>query len=92
MGLKVHYRIHVTGMVQGVGFRRSAAREAWKRGITGYVKNMADGSVYIEAEGAREQLDEFSAWCRRGPGAGFVDNAEVTEGPPAGFWEFRIEH
>ncbi len=92
MGLKVHYRIHVTGMVQGVGFRWSAAREAWKRGITGYVKNMSDGSVFIEAEGARDQMEEFAAWCRKGPGTGFVDNAEVIEGPAAGFREFRIEH
>ncbi len=92
MEMKVHYRIHVTGMVQGVGFRWSAAREAWKRGVTGYVKNMADGSVFIEAEGTLEQLAEFTAWCRRGPGTGFVDSAEVTEGPPKGFSEFRIEH
>jgi acylphosphatase len=92
MGLKVHYRIHVTGIVQGVGFRWSTAREAWRRGITGYVKNMADGSVLIEAEGDRDQMEEFAAWCRRGPGTGLVDNAEVTEGPPAGFREFRIDH
>lgn len=91
MGFKVHYRIHVTGMVQGVGFRWSAALEARRRGITGYVKNMADGSVVIEAEGARHHLEEFMAWCIRGPGAGFVDNVRVTEEPPAGYREFRIE-
>ncbi|HHU99397.1 MAG: acylphosphatase [Bacteroidales bacterium] len=91
MGLKVHYRIHVTGMVQGVGFRWSIAIEAWKRGITGYVKNIPDGSVVIEAEGAREPLEEFAAWCRHGPGTWLVDNARVTEGPLAGYREFRIE-
>ncbi|MDM8003866.1 MAG: acylphosphatase [Bacteroidota bacterium] len=75
-----------------MGFRWSAAREAWKRDITGYVKNMPDGSVYLEAEGTREQLEGFAAWCRHGPGRGFVDNAEVTEAPPSGYGEFRIEH
>jgi acylphosphatase len=92
MEKKVLYRIHVTGLVQGVGFRWGTAREAWKRGITGYVKNMSDGSVCIEAEGSREQLEEFAAWCRGGPGRGYVDATEVSEGIPAGYREFRIEH
>jgi len=89
---KILYRIHVTGMVQGVGFRWSAAREAWARDITGYVKNMRDGSVSIEAEGTREQLADFAAWCRKGPGVGFVDSAKVTEHPPVGYREFSIKH
>lgn len=84
--------IRVTGFVQGVGFRWSAAREAWKREITGYVKNMPDGSVYLEAEGTREQLEGFAEWCRHGPGRGFVDNTEVIEAAPAGYREFTIEH
>jgi acylphosphatase len=92
MEKKLLYRIHVTGMVQGVGFRWSAAHEAWKRGVTGYVRNMPNGSVYIEAEGSREELERFAAWCRRGPGRGFVDTAEVQEGVPEGYSEFRIEH
>ncbi len=92
MEKRILYRIYVTGLVQGVGFRWSAAREAWKRDIYGYVKNMPDGSVYLEAEGTREQLEGFAAWCRIGPGRGFVDNAEITEAAPAGYREFRIEH
>jgi acylphosphatase len=89
---RILYRIHVTGMVQGVGYRWSAAREAWKRGLAGYVKNMSDGSVYIEAEGNREELEGFAEWCLKGPGRGFVDAAEVTETTAAGHREFRIEN
>lgn len=89
---RILYRIHVTGLVQGVGFRWSAAREAWKLGVTGYVKNMPDGSVYIEAEGTKELVDTFAGWCRRGPGTGFVDHTEISEGTPAGYREFRVEH
>jgi len=89
---KLLYKIVVKGYVQGVGFRWSAAREAWGRDITGYVRNLPDGSVYIEAEGTREQLAEFAAWCRKGPGVGFVDSAKISEHPPAGYSEFRIEH
>jgi acylphosphatase len=88
---KILYRMQVTGMVQGVGFRWSTAREAQRRDITGYVKNLPDGSVYIEAEGTREQLDVFVAWCQKGPGVGFVDDVKVTGHPPAGYTEFRIK-
>lgn len=88
---KLLYKIYVKGYVQGVGFRWSVAREASGREITGFVKNMPDGSVYIEAEGTREQLAGFAAWCRKGPGVGFVDSAKITEHPPAGYMEFRIE-
>jgi acylphosphatase len=85
------YIIHVTGMVQGVGYRWSAAREAWRIGITGYVRNLSDGSVYIEAEGERGQLDLFAGWCRNGPRTGLVDSVEIRESPPVGHLEFRIE-
>ena len=44
---KLRYEIRVTGRVQGVGFRWSAVTEAQKYGITGYIKNLYDGSVYI---------------------------------------------
>ena len=86
------YRIKITGMVQGVGFRWRVYREALKIGITGYVKNMSDGSVYIEAEGNRGQLENFISWCRQGTGVGFVDSVGISEGPPEGHTAFSIEH
>ena len=92
METKLLYKIHVRGRVQGVGFRWSAAKEARSRGITGYVKNLPDGSVYIEAEGSREQLDFFTEWCRRGPGFGNVESVNIDTLPPVNYTEFRIEH
>jgi len=92
METKLLYKIHVRGRVQGVGFRWSAAKEARSRGITGYVKNLPDGSVYIEAEGSREQLDFFTEWCRRGPGFGNVESVNIDTLPPVNYSEFRIEH
>jgi len=86
------YRIHVSGMVQGVGFRWCTAREASRLGITGYVRNLSDGSVYIEAEGSPDKLEEFLSWCRKGPEAGFVDHVGVGEVTPVGHAAFRIEH
>ena len=85
------YRIKVTGQVQGVGFRWYAASEARKLGITGYVKNIPDGSVYIEAEGRQDRLDRYVEWCRRGPGFSEVDDIVVKKAEPAGYKEFRIE-
>jgi len=59
MEKKLLYKIQITGDVQGVGFRWSAANEARSRGINGFVKNETDGTVYIEAEGYRDQLNYF---------------------------------
>lgn len=92
MSEKLLYKIEVHGRVQGVGYRYSALREAMILGITGYVKNMADGSVYIEAEGTKEQLDAFVKWCRRGPGMGHVGTVNVSTWPTSGYEKFRIEY
>jgi len=88
MERKLLYKIHVTGWVQGVGFRWSAANEARNRGLSGYVKNLSDGSVYIEVEGYIDQLDYFVNWCRTGPGD--VEEVRVETNPPAGYSDFRI--
>ena len=87
---KLLYKIYVRGLVQGVGFRWNASREARNRGITGYVKNMSDGSVYIEAEGHREQLRAFVEWCRIG--TGYVESVDTDIFPPYGYSDFRIVH
>jgi undecaprenyl diphosphate synthase len=59
--------LHIVGRVQGVAFRSSAKQAADKLGITGYAKNLPDGSVEIVAEGKREALQEFLQWSFRGP-------------------------
>lgn len=89
---KIRYKIVITGRVQGVGFRWNAVREAGSRGITGLVKNMTDGRVYIEAEGYREQLDDYIAWCRRGPVFSSVENVEIEASSPMNYKSFNIEH
>lgn len=89
---KLLYKIRVTGQVQGVGFRWSTATEARSIGITGYVKNLPDGSVYIEAEGSREQLNAFIEWCKHGPGFSFVESVTIDTFTPKNYVDFRIEH
>jgi acylphosphatase len=87
---KLLYKIHVNGYVQGVGFRWTAVREAKKQDITGFVKNMSDGSVYIEAEGSRKQLKDFIEWCKKGPG--YVESVTADPYPPVNYKEFIVEY
>jgi acylphosphatase len=89
MDEKLLFKINVRGYVQGVGFRWSAAREANSRGITGFVKNLSDGSVYIEAEGSSEQLKLFVERCKNGPG--FVESVDFESFPAINYKDFRIE-
>jgi len=84
------FKIHVNGYVQGVGFRWSALRMANKYGIKGFVKNMYDGTVYIEAEGSGKQLKDFVEWCKKGPG--YVESVTADPFPPVNYKDFRIEY
>ena len=67
----------ITGLVQGVGFRYSMAREALRLGVAGWVRNRLDGSVEAVIEGTPEQLAAMIAWARRGPGGAEVDHVAV---------------
>jgi acylphosphatase len=72
-------RLHavVSGRVQGVGFRASAQQVAQRLGLAGWVRNLADGRVELEAEGPPEILDQLLAWLRKGPSLGRVDSVEA---------------
>ncbi len=87
---KILYKIHVTGYVQGVGFRWRTVREAGSLGIKGKVRNLSDGSVYIEAEGTRSQLKRFVEWCKKGPG--YVESVTTDVYPPVNYSDFRVEY
>jgi acylphosphatase len=69
MALRVNQRVHlvIDGLVQGVSFRAFASDEAHKLGLKGWVKNLPDGRVESIAEGPKDKLDAFVAWCHHGP-------------------------
>lgn len=69
----------VTGRVQGVAYRASTIFEARRIGVTGWVRNRADGSVELEAQGTPAQIDALIAWCHVGPPAAQVANVAVSE-------------
>jgi very-short-patch-repair endonuclease/acylphosphatase len=85
-----HYNIGVFGQVQGVGFRYYSQAEAERLGLTGWVANRPDGSVYIEAEGAEAELKKFAAWCRSGSRFAQVSRVEVAKAAVAGYTDFAI--
>lgn len=80
--MKKKVGIFVNGRVQGVGFRYFVKHTAQKYGISGYVQNERDGSVYISAEGEPENLDLFTESCRRGPIRAVIIKFTVIESTP----------
>jgi acylphosphatase len=72
-------RFVVRGRVQGVGFRWFVEREAHILGIAGWVRNNADGSVEVLAQGTRDQLSGLRSRLRQGPRAARVDAVEESE-------------
>jgi acylphosphatase len=75
---RVH--LHVEGLVQGVSFRAYTAEEARRLGVKGWVRNLPDGRVEVEAEGERSAVEALVAWCRHGPPAARVENVRATWG------------
>lgn len=68
--------IKVSGLVQGVFFRYTTRKVARKLNLSGYVKNMPDGSVFIEAEGPEDKLNELLKFSKVGPKSARVDRVE----------------
>ena len=82
--------IRVYGKVQNVGFRYYTAKTAQQFDIKGFVKNMTDGTVFIEAEGMDADLETFIGWCRQGPQWSRVDRLEIQDIPLAGHQDFSV--
>ena len=82
--MKVARRYVITGRVQGVGFRWFAHDTAAREGVHGWVRNLADGSVEVVAEGDQAAVDSLEAAVRRGPSSARVERFDVEEIAPAG--------
>ena len=73
-----HLELIVKGRVQGIGYRFFVERVANELGVTGYVKNMTDGSVKVEAEASRDVLELFTAELKKGPSIAYVESVFVN--------------
>ena len=90
--MKIHNNIKVEGRVQGVFFRVSTQREALKLGLTGFVRNEPDGSVYLEVEGAQEKIDQLTTWIKLGgPPRAEVFNIDCQVAGAKDFKGFQIK-
>lgn len=90
---RARLRAILHGRVQGVNLRRYTRDRAAAMGLTGYVRNLDDGTVEVVAEGARAMLERFEAWLRSGPGLARVSRAEVQWLAPLGLGgEFEVRY
>lgn len=71
--------VRITGKVQGVGYRLATVRQAHSLGVTGWVRNLDDGSVEAVLQGPHDAIDKMLSWLRIGPPAARVDNIDTTE-------------
>ncbi len=82
--------ITVSGKVQGVYYRASTVEQAKHIGVSGWVKNQADGTVLVHAEGTQRQLSELISWCGHGPAAAVVSSCTVIDTQLNPYEDFTI--
>ncbi|MFN8311156.1 MAG: acylphosphatase [Chitinophagales bacterium] len=85
-------RLHliVKGTVQGVGFRKATLRVAEVLQLRGFVRNLPDGSVEVEAEGEEDKVHKLVDFCHHGPAGATVENVSVNFGGTEKFDHFEI--
>jgi acylphosphatase len=71
-------QLRISGRVQGVGYRYAMRSVAQQLGITGWVRNMHDGSVEAMIQGNGDALADMAAWCAQGPAFARVDEVSKT--------------
>jgi len=85
------YKIVVKGKVQRVNFRYNAQAVAHQLNLTGFIRNMFDGSVLAHAEGPDEQVQRFIEWCNIGPRLADVTEVQAEEQDVKGYQTFEIK-
>ena len=90
-GETIRAHIVVSGMVQGVGYRYFTVRNAMKLGLTGWVRNLRNGDVELEAQGERGDMAMLISQLKLGPQWSRVEQGKVSEVPVVGNEaEFRV--
>jgi acylphosphatase len=84
-------RAVVRGRVQGVGFRASAADEARRLGVEGWIRNLPDGSVELEARGAPAAVEALVSWLSHGPRGARVTGVDSYEAPAPNEIQDRLD-
>ncbi len=80
----------VKGRVQGVNYRATTQGKAHELNLTGFVRNLNNGNVYIEAEGEQDNLNKFIDWCYIGSPRAKVSEVNSVEGELRNFRTFEV--
>jgi acylphosphatase len=83
--------LHITGLVQGVGYRASFAALADALQLSGWVRNRRDGAVEASIAGQPEAIRQLIDWAKRGPAGAQVREVAVTEIDDALITENRFQ-
>jgi acylphosphatase len=86
----VRRRVVVHGQVQGVFYRDSCRREAGRLGVTGFVRNLDDGTVEAVFEGDQDAVSTMLDWASSGPMRAQVSRVDVAEEEPEGLTDFQV--
>ena len=89
---RVARRVRVTGQVQGVFFRAWTRQQADELGVTGWVRNCADGSVEAHVDGENTAVQQLVQRMRKGPPGAQVDEIAVSESAFENFGRFAVRH
>lgn len=74
-------QVFYEGRVQGVGFRYTTKREAMGFDVTGWVRNLPDGRVELQAMGDDDEVEAFLQAIREGQLGGNIQGEEIHEAP-----------
>ncbi len=85
------YKIIVKGKVHKVGYRFNSQAMAHKLDLTGFAKNLPDGSVLIHAEGKEENINSFIEWCYVGPRRAEVSEVNAEEQAFKNYTTFEVK-
>jgi acylphosphatase len=86
----IRRRVVVHGRVQGVFFRDTCRREARRLGVTGFVRNVGDGTVEAVFEGDPDAVSTMVDWAHAGPDRAQVARVDVAEEEPEGVTDFEV--
>jgi acylphosphatase len=84
-------KIIVKGKVQGVWFRATTQKIAQELKLSGFVRNEADGDVYIEVTGDEEPIKEFLYWLTEGPEISDVEKLTIEKNEITHLSHFEIK-
>ncbi len=93
MSKPMRLSVIVYGRVHGVFFRDFTRRQAWELGLTGFVRNLRDGTVEAVAEGQQDVLEELLERIKMGPSGAQVDKVDFSWSDHTGeFDRFEVRY